>query len=215
VSSRLSAAAVAVAVVAAAVVVLGVSNPVRTARVATDRLGPDTGQSVDDYLAFAQSTLSGDDTDDRWALLSLRSDATTGELASIVGETRVSQVYAHVALERVQTPVVVVAVSAHPVSLANAVVRAAEKVPSTETSRGQAVAAVTRTRFASNCACVAAALVRAPLPVLGELSASPAVRAVEALPSDAVFGTFSVNPLLPETVDTAVVQPDDGVVPDR
>ncbi|GGG05610.1 hypothetical protein GCM10007304_19690 [Rhodococcoides trifolii] len=214
-SSRLGAAALAVVILAVAVVVLGVTNPVRTARVGTDRLGPDTGQSVDDYVSYAQSTLTGDDGAEHWALVSLRSDSTTDGVAAVMGDTRVSQVFVHVAIDRVQTPVVVVSVSAHPVSLANAVRIAAEKVPSAAGSRGEAVAAVTRSRMLADCACVAALLVRDSVPDLRELSAAPAVRAVEALPADAVYGSFSVTPLLPQTVDTSLVQPDDGAVPDR
>ncbi|MGU3434127.1 hypothetical protein ACNHUS_14035 [Actinomycetes bacterium M1A6_2h] len=214
-STRLAAAALAFVVVAVAVVVLGVSNPVRTARVGTDRLGPDAGQSVDEYLAFAQSSITGDDDGDHWALLSLRSDVTADELADLVGGTRVSRVFTHVALNRVQTPVVAVDVSAHPASVAHAVIMAAEKVPSTGGSRGEAVAAVTRARLLTNCACVAAALVRDSLPALRELSAAPSARAVEALPADATYGAFSVSPLLPQTIDTSVVQPDDGPVPER
>jgi hypothetical protein len=39
------------------------------------------------------------------------------------------------------------------------------------------------------------------------------VRAVEALPPDAVSGKFAVEPLLPEYIDVVGPLPDDGPVP--
>ena len=59
-------------------------------------------------------------------------------------------------------------------------------------------------------ACVIGLVVRAPTAVLADIAATDGVRAVEALPADAVAGRFSVSPLLPEHVDVVLPGPDDG-----
>jgi hypothetical protein len=48
---------------------------------------------------------------------------------------------------------------------------------------------------------------------LTELAGRADVRAVQALPPDAVSGKFAVEPLLPEYVDVVAPLPDDGPVP--
>ena len=57
-------------------------------------------------------------------------------------------------------------------------------------------------------------MVRADLPRLNAVAALPGVRAVQALPADAVSGGFAVNPLLPAQSELAVPGPDTGPVPE-
>lgn len=47
---------------------------------------------------------------------------------------------------------------------------------------------------------------------MGALRSTSAVRAVEALHADAVFGRFAIRPLLPEHAETVSPGPDDGAV---
>lgn len=56
-------------------------------------------------------------------------------------------------------------------------------------------------------------VVRADVPALRALAASPGIRAVEAVPPDAVWGRIAVRPLLPEQAATVAPLPDDGDVP--
>ncbi|WP_280318277.1 hypothetical protein [Nocardia wallacei] len=64
--NRLRRTVFAGAVVAAflLIVALGWANPPRAAVVTTDRLGPETGERVDDYLARARNSLTGAGADD-------------------------------------------------------------------------------------------------------------------------------------------------------
>ena len=210
-----AAAAVALVVL---LVVMGYTHPVRRAPIATDRLGPSSGDTVSDYLASARASLDQptESTDAaRWALVSLVTNLSTDRIADVVSGVRVSEVYVHVPISRVQTQVLRVPVSAHPDALAGSVVQAAGMVAAgaLDVGRAAAVSTVTRSRLLGDCACVAALLVRAETSALNALGSDSNVRVVEALPADAIYGRFAVNPLLPEQTDVVGVAADDGPVP--
>lgn len=204
----LAGAALIVVVLAA-----GILNPVRPASIGTDALGPDNGELVEDYLDRAATSIAdtADTTTPRWALVSF-TDSVDIETVAVLPKVRVSQVLFRVPLDRVQTPLVTVDVSEHPDSLARAGTVAAGLLgPRTAgTGRAARVAQVSAERLAAGCACVAGIVVRGTLPQLRALGDVAEIRAVEALPTDAVAGRFSVTPLLPEHVDTVAPGPDDG-----
>ncbi|TSE01296.1 hypothetical protein FOS14_05775 [Skermania sp. ID1734] len=203
-------------VIAAFVVVLlvGILNPPRPAAVATDALGPDSGERVGGYLDRANRTLGGSVDDQHWALVSLHQELTPADVVRIADGVRVSEVLYRVPIDRVQSPVVTVAVSADPRSVLWSDRVAADQVRGQVSDGREAqVAAVVSARLTAGCPCVVAFLVRADNPALQRISQDAAVRAVEALPADAVFGRFSVRPLFPEQTDIAVPGPDDGPVP--
>ena len=191
------------------VLVLGVLNPVRGSSVRTDALGPDNDETAAQYLARVDLP-SGDG--DRWALVSLTRYIRADEISRVVDGVRVSVVYVHVPIDRVQTPLMVVPVPDTDSVLASSVRLAAGVVPPGRDERGTAIAAVVRSRLLADCACAAGVLVRASVPELAALAGRDGIRAVEALPRDAVYGRFAVAPLYPER-DGDAVQPDDGPVP--
>lgn len=209
---------VCVALLTFVVLVAGVAAPVRPASVRTDALGPESGELVADYLTRAAETLDEpvDPDSPRWTLVSFTTPLDVGAVADLTADPdaglRVGQVLFRVPIERVQTPLVAVAVSQHPEALRRAPATAATRlqIPASGHDRAARVAAVSAQRLADGCACVIGLVVRATPEQLRVLASGADVRAVEALPPDAVAGRFAVSPLLPEQVDLVVPGPDDG-----
>lgn len=210
--------------------VLGVLVPPRESGVGTDRLGPEHGEAVADYRARARQSLDGADTAERWALVSFTAPLPPGQLTGLGAGLRIAQVLYQVPMPRVRTPLTVVPVPAG----AAAVLASAEAAASqlrdaldpdtldpdsidrnTADERYRRVLGVAAQRLTDGCACAVGVVVRGPLDRLRTLAENPAVRAVEALPADAIAGRFGVVPLLPEHVDVVAPGPDDGPVPDR
>lgn len=223
--------AVCTAALGAVVLVLGATNPPTPAAITTDRLGPDSGELVADYLARADESLEGPDGEDvRWALVSFDSEVTTSQADTTVQavhtdtvnpgtgnpNTAISQVWFRVPIDRVQTPIVAVGVAGAE-SIARSPGYAAARLYGTtgEWDRQGRIDAVSAYRLAQDCACVVGVTVRGPQSDLAALAAVPGVRAVEALPADAVYGRFAVRPLLPEQTVAVTPGPDDGDVPER
>ncbi|AHH17184.1 hypothetical protein NONO_c23880 [Nocardia nova SH22a] len=205
----------ALLIVLIVVVVLGWAQPPRPGAIATDRLGPDSGERVADYLERAEATLPGGDTDPHWALVTLRNGLTTDAVVGAVAGLRVSQVLYHVPLDRVYTPVIVVPVAAGTDAVQAAQPAAAGAMDHVLNSddRSRRIAAVSAARLRSGCACAVNLVVRGTLAQLRGLAAHEAIRSVEALPPDAAAGTFAVLPLLPGQLDVVAPGPDDGEVP--
>lgn len=202
----------ATAVLVLVVVLAGALNPVPRASVRSDVLGPDNGDLVADYLARAGATLDGGDPgESRWALVSFVRPVEVADVA-VLPEVRVAQVLFRVPIDRVQTPLVTVAVPAHPEALrrAPAVAAARLQAPAAGTDRTARIAQVSADRLAAGCACVVGVVVRGTPSQLRNLTRGPDVRAVEALPADAVAGRFAVVPLLPEHTDVVAPGPDDA-----
>ncbi|MEK8071296.1 hypothetical protein [Rhodococcoides navarretei] len=206
---------VAAALVVGALAVIGHLNPVRQLGVGTDRLGPDSGEQVIDYLARAEASLRADDAAPRWASVSFDRALTAEQAHAIAGGVRISQVLLRVPLDRVQTPILTVGVPGSERSVLNSTARAASLAGESfgAGDRQAQIAAVSQRRLLDGCACVVTLVVRGTLPELTELAGRPDVRAVQALPPDAVSGKFAVEPLLPEYVDVVGPLPDDGPVP--
>lgn len=210
---------VVIAVIGAAAVVvgMGLANPVRPLAVATDRLGPDSGEAVLHYQARARQSLVTDNADPHWALVSFDTGQTSEQAAAVVSGARISKALFQVQLPRVQTPVVAVQTAAgDPVGqLELASIVAAGQVQSAlaDSDRAQRVDDYSAAQLRSGCACIIGLLVRAPIPTLARIETAAGVRAVEALPADAVYGHFSLVPLLPAQTDYVLPLPDDGPVP--
>ncbi|MEU5408838.1 hypothetical protein [Nocardia asteroides] len=208
--------AVAAAVVLAVViVVLGIVNPKPSTGITTDRLGPAQGERVEDYLADARTSLAGGDTDRHWALVSFTDYLTPDRIPAAAGGLRISGVIQHVPIDRVQTPVVTVATPAGDEPARNSADAAAGLLLAQQfrDPRSAEIARVTAARLRANCACTAGMVVRGTLPQLRELATTPGVRAVQALPADAIAGRFAVAPLLPEATGVVAPTPDDAPVP--
>ncbi|WP_245649817.1 hypothetical protein [Nocardia shimofusensis] len=198
--------------------VLGILNPPRDLGVRTDRLGPENAERVSDYLARAADSLADEDRDDHWALLSFTEPLPPDQLSAHAGGLRIGQVLYQVPIPRVRTPLTTIPVPANETAIRNSAVSAAGLMRSASTGdlsdeRYRRILQVSADRLEAGCACAVAIVVRGPVDRLRELGADPAIRAVEALPADAVAGHYGVAPLLPEHTEAVVPGPDDGPVP--
>ena len=208
----------AAAVCAAVVVALGITNPPAPDGISTDRLGPDTGETIAEYLDRARDSLSGTDDGDRWALVSFADYRPTAALPGLSSGVRMSQALYQVPLPRVATPLVAVQVPANATALTRSGTDAAWQLAdrrryTADGTRGARVLDGSIARLRAGCACSPGLVVRAPLSGLRELAGRPGVRAVQALPADAVAERFAVAPLLPDSADPVAPRPDDGPVP--
>ncbi|WP_309139124.1 hypothetical protein [Nocardia cyriacigeorgica] len=215
--------AVFAGVVAVAVVVLivvGAMQPQRSDGVSTDRLGPEQGEAVADYLARAQDSLTGTDTGEHWALVSFTEYQTPQQLLERSGGLRIGRVLYQVPLPRVHTQLMTVQVPAgDAVVLRSAEDAAWQLLDQLRRSgyvdeRMRKVTEVSVARLRAGCACAVGLIVRASLDQLRNLAAQNGIRAVEALPADAAAGGFAIVPLLPDATEFVTTTPDDGPVPD-
>ncbi|WP_306359414.1 hypothetical protein [Nocardia sp. CC227C] len=199
------------------VLVLGWAQPPVRSVVTTDRLGPDHGERVSDYLDRARESLRGTDSDPRWALVSFAAPIPAERIPAYTGGLRVAQVLLHVDIPRVYTPVTAITVpSGDAPAVASARSAAALLRSDADTSpdsRSAAVLRVAAARLAAGCACVVGLNIRGTLDQLRNLAARTDIRAVESLPVDAGGGTYALVPLLPRHRDYVVSGPDDGPVP--
>ena len=218
---RTTVVAIAVLVlVVAGLYVVGRLNPAPTAPVTTDILGPENGEQVSDYVERAAGSLVGSTSPDsaRWALVSLSAPVDVGVAWDMLGSrprVMLSQNIFNVPIDRVQTPTVVVPTGNTRDSFAASVQVGAQAVLSRPpgTPRAQRVNEVAARRLRSSCSCLIGIVVRADLGQLRSIAGEPGVRAVQALPPDALAGLFTVIPLLPSATTVVGPGPDDGEVP--
>jgi len=211
--------AIAITVVAFAVliVVLGVLNPPRPSGISTDRLGPERGQPVADYVAQARDSLAGTDASEHWALVSFTEALTPDQIPAHSDGLRIAQAIHRVSIPRVHTPIVTVQTPAgDAVAVASADDAAwqleAQRPADDRTNR---ITTLSMARLRAGCACTVGLVVRGSLPQLRTLATQNGIRAVQALPADAVALSFAIVPLLPDYTDIAQSGPDDGPVPDQ
>ncbi|MFF3570381.1 hypothetical protein [Nocardia jiangxiensis] len=209
-------AGVAVALVLL-ILVLGWAYPPRASVIGTDRLGPDSGEAVANYLVRARDSLQGDDNDEHWALVALTAAVVPRDIPKSVAGLRVARVIYHVPINHVYTSPITVPTPADDAAVIDSARAAAGVLDASQsfddrTARSTAVMAA---RLHAGCACAANLIVRGTLNQLRILTTRPNIRAVQALPPDASAGAFAVIPLLPEQTDTAAPGPDDGPVPAR
>lgn len=209
-------AGAAVVVFAAVVLIAGMVGRPTPMGTATDRLGPGPGMSVADYLDGAHGSLTAaSGSEPRWALVSFRRELTPAQAADLAGSLRVARVIYRVPIDRVQTPLVAIDVPSGRRAVLDSAAQAASHILTSRPSddRAEQVAAVAAARLRTQAPAVVALTVRGDPNRLRALAAEPDVRAVEALPADAVAGHFAVTPLLPDQTDRVVPGPDDGPVP--
>lgn len=208
----------------------------RSPGVMTDALGPEAGERIDDYLARAADSLDQNKKNDddevitsdpdapRWALVSAESAWSVAEAAGVVRDLpRVSGLYVQVPVGGVAMPVLGLT-TAEPVAGEfvrvpvferglEQVTRRLAAADSAGGERAAAVAALTASRIRSGEPAIIGVLARGTTGQLREVAGTPTVRAVEALPADAVWERFAVRPLQPQQVDAALPLPDRAPVP--
>lgn len=197
--------------------VVGMLNPLPKPHVDTDTLGPDNGETVDEYIARALSSVrdasSGDDV--HWGLVSFAAPLAPRDALLAVSDARIAQVLFRVPMERVQTPVVSIGVSGSERSVLASEDDAASRLRGStgQWDRQSQIDAASSARLTAGCDCVVGLVVRATGRTLQSVMDAPGVRAVEALPADAVAGRFAVRALLAEYTDVVGPLPDDGPIP--
>lgn len=208
-------------------------EPGRQPGINSDALGPENGESIEDYVSAAAQTIEGSGEGDdgpRWALIALDSSVTAAD-ASRVAEPleRVSRVIVQSPREGLAMPVMWKDV-AEPVSGPFSQVRDREEVfddmldrlaDGTESmvaegmqSRSSRLAALCVEDMREGKPTIIGLVARSELSDLREVAGSDGVRAVEALPADAIWGRFAVRPLLPQQEDVVAPLPDYESVPE-
>ncbi|MGH3964514.1 MAG: hypothetical protein ACRDRY_14875 [Pseudonocardiaceae bacterium] len=213
------------AVLAALFVALGVAvvvagqpgEPLPVAGV--ERLGPEAGEPVADYLRRAGASLPAARSGPVWALVQLEGYLKPAPAAELTAGVRLSRVVLRVPLPRVQTALITRDLPGQrPVAELTEVFRSAagdraavaSRVPG---SRPAAVAAAEAARLRGGCACVVAFLVVGDGAALQAVASRPGVRAVHVAAPDTPLQDVAISPLLPEQVERAGPVPDDGPVP--
>lgn len=186
--------------------------------------GPDGGGA-------AASNHDNDDDDEtaapdpdapRWALVSAAAPWSVAQAEAVTRELpRVSGLYVQVPVEGVAMPVTG-ATLAEPVAgeagregvLERALERVIDQLDEGRATgdRGAATADLTVSRVRHGDPAIIGVVVRGTAEELREVAGRPGVRAVEALPADAVWGRFAVRPLLPQQTEVASPLPDSAPV---
>ncbi|MGH3984362.1 MAG: hypothetical protein ACREX8_09765 [Gammaproteobacteria bacterium] len=217
--ARWAVLAVLVAALGVAVVVAGrPGEPLPVTGV--QRLGPEAGEPVAEYLRRAGASLPATESGSVWALVQLESYLTPGRAVELAQGVRLSRVVLRVPLPRVQTALIIRDLPGQrPVAELTEALRsaaqdraavAARNVPG---GRSAAVAAVEATQLRGGCACVLALLVFGDGEALQAVAVRPGARAVHAALPDTPIQDVAISALLPEQVDTVGPVPDDGPVP--
>lgn len=240
---RLTPQRFAVLVLAAVVLTWAITTALtptrRTPPIQSDALGPESGQTVQDYLDRAAVTVdaaqsadgdnhaaSGDNHaasgENHWALVSFTAALTPQDADGILagaGIPRVSEVLINVPLDAVAMPVLSQAVPLPPqgeASYTAALRRAAEQAVTNNGDAGGRAGearAYTAGAIAAGKGSIIGLVVRSSIAALQAAQASGQVRAIEVLPADAVWGRFAVRPLLPGYREQVAPLPDDGTIP--
>lgn len=183
------------------------------------RLGPEAGERVADYLRRAGASLPAGNSAPVWALVQLKDYLTPEPAAELTRGIRVSRVVLRVPLPRVQTALITHDLPGQrPVAELTEALRTAaqDRLAASQAAPGarlQRVAAEEAAQLRTGCACVLGLLVFGDGDALRAVAARPGVRAVHAAFPDTPLEDVAISPLLPEQVDTAGPVPDDGPVP--
>jgi hypothetical protein len=182
------------------------------------RLGPEAGEPVADYLRRAGASLPAGHSP-HWALVQLDSYLSPARAAELTRGVRLSRVVFRVPLPRVQTALITRDLPGQqPVSelAAAELSAAAERLAASRTAsdrRRPAVDAAEAAQLHHGCACVLALLVFGDGDALRTVAARPGVQAVHAALADTSIQDLAISPLLPEQGDIAGPVPDDGPAP--
>lgn len=196
---------------------LGSATPTPSVRPDGDRLGPQSGQAVAEYLGQARASLAAAPAGERrWALISPAAEWTPDEVwARAAGLDRVGRVLVRVRIPGVATPTATVppGQSAEGVRAVNELAALAMPGLVAPGARGEAIARVTASRLRAGVPAVVGVVVWGTGDALRAVAGRPGVRSVQVLPRDGA--RFGVSALLPSYTETATPDPDDRPVPAR
>ncbi len=181
------------------------------------RLGPEAGEPVADYLGRARASLPAGSSP-QWALVQLEDYLTPAPAAELARGVRLSRVTIRVPLPRIQTALITRDLPGQrPVAELTEALRSAAAdraaVASQQRGRPAARAAAEAAQLRTSCACVVALLVFGDGDALRVVAARPGVRAVQAALPDTRIQDLAISPLLPEQLERAGPVPDDGPLP--
>ncbi|BCB73912.1 hypothetical protein GCM10022251_12690 [Phytohabitans flavus] len=212
------------------------------------RVGVGDGQSIPRYVAssreeLAQLVATPPSTADTYALVTLTQYLAPEQLAPVLGEVRVAQVFGRVPLPDAQTQIVHIPAVRIPGDVIDGMAQVAtrkeaeaaeyRKLSGTMSGDGErerqmrqvydsgaAVAAAEATAYRAGCHCVYAAVIRATPSAMEKVSARSEVRAVDPAPEVSRLDRAVFLPPLPEQedvvrppVDTALPSPDPSAPP--
>ncbi|GAB3127681.1 hypothetical protein GCM10027289_05500 [Tsukamurella serpentis] len=194
---------------------LGSATPAKTVRPSDDRLGPQSGEPVGEYLDQARRSLAGAPSGEyRWALVSAEQEWTPAQVWDRLGSLdRIGRVLLRVPIDGVATPTVTVAPgqSAAGVAAAGELAALAAAGLVAPGPRGEAIARVTASRLRAGVPAVVGVVVRGEGEALRAVAGRPGVRAVQVLPHDG--SRFGLSPLFPSHEVAVEPGPDDRPVP--
>ena len=185
----------------------------------TQRLGPESGEPVTDYLQRAGASLPPGNTTQVWALVQLDTYLIPEHAAELTRGVHLSRAVLRVPLSRVQTALIMRDLPGQrPVAeLAEALRSAAQdRLAASQVMSGgrrAAIAAAEAAQLRQGCACVLALLVFGDGDGVRAVAARPGVRVVHAALPDTPIQDLAISPLLPEQIEVAGPLPDDGLVP--
>jgi hypothetical protein len=196
---------------------LGSVTPTPSVRPDGDRLGPQSGQAVAEYLGEARASLAAAPAEERrWALISPATEWTPDEVwTRAAGLDRVGRVLVRVRISGVATPTATVTPgqSGEGVRAVNELAALAMPGLVAPGTRGEAIARVTASRLRAGAPAVVGVVVWGTGDALRAVAGRPGVRSVQVLPRDGA--RFGVSVLLPSSTVTVGPGPDDRPVPAR
>ncbi|KXP14549.1 hypothetical protein [Tsukamurella pseudospumae] len=194
---------------------LGSATPVRQVRPGGDRLGPQSGQSVAEYLDGARASLAAAPAGERrWALISPTVPWSADDVWTRLGSLdRIGRVLVRVSIPGVATPTATVPPGQSAEGVAAVPELAALAMPGLAAPgpRGVAVARVTAARLRAGAPAVVGVVVLGEGDALRAVAGRPGVRSVQVLPRDGA--RFGLSALLPSYTVAATPGPDDRPVP--
>ncbi|MET9327015.1 hypothetical protein [Tsukamurella sp. NPDC003166] len=194
---------------------LGSATPVRVARLDGERLGPQSGQSVAEYLGQARASLAAAPAGERrWALVSPAAPWSADDVWTRLGSLdRIGRVLVRVSIPGVATPTATVPPGQSAEGVAAVPELAALAMPGLAAPgpRGVAVARVSAARLRAGVPAVVGVAVLGSGDALRAVAGRPGVRSVQVMPDDGA--RFGLSALLPSSTDLATPGPDDRPVP--
>jgi hypothetical protein len=182
------------------------------------RLGPEAGEPVAEYLTRAAASLPAGERP-RWALVQLDRYLTPESAAELMRGVRLAKVVLRVPMPRVQTALITRDLPGQrPAAELTAALRfaSADRLAASRAApadRRETIAAAEATRLRDGCACVLALLVFGDPGALHTMATRPGIRVVDAAIPGTPIQELAISPLLPEQVEVVGPVPDDGPVP--
>ncbi|AEF39824.1 hypothetical protein [Hoyosella subflava] len=182
------------------VVTVGYVTPPRSSdSIRTDRLGPVSGESAEEYAVRAAAALNEAPEETAWALLTFDPPARSAEVIDATGDTRISRVVVDGGAGARPDDDEYRVLPDMPIDLPSPVPGVITSHEALETAVSSALSRLRTFRGAfedgtpPDCTCVVGVVVRADGETLRSIAEHESVSTAEPLPGDAVWGRFAVR----------------------